>query len=70
MQRGLDDRYEDARRRYEQSVPMQRACQPDDIAAAIVSLIGGSSLVTGQTLVVDGGAIIADTSLQAVRNSP
>jgi hypothetical protein len=26
--------------------------------------------VTGQTLVVDGGAIIADTSLQAVRNSP
>ena len=70
MQRGLDDRYEEARRRYEQSVPMRRACQPDDIAAAIVSLIGGSSLVTGQTLAVDGGAVIADSTLQAVRGTP
>jgi NAD(P)-dependent dehydrogenase (short-subunit alcohol dehydrogenase family) len=29
---------------------------PDDIAQVVLSLITGADLVTGQTIVVDGGA--------------
>jgi 3-oxoacyl-[acyl-carrier protein] reductase len=34
---------------------LKRACTPDDIAAAIVFLCADTSMVTAQTLVVDGG---------------
>ena len=35
--------------------PMQRAAQPEDIADAVVYLAAGTTLTTGQCLVVDGG---------------
>jgi 3-oxoacyl-[acyl-carrier protein] reductase len=35
--------------------PLGRIASPEDVAAAIVSLITGSDFVTGQTLIVDGG---------------
>ncbi len=35
--------------------PLGRACQPEDIAEAILFLAGGAAMVTGQTLTVDGG---------------
>ena len=35
--------------------PLQRAAQPDDITDAIVYLATGTTLTTGQCLVVDGG---------------
>jgi 3-oxoacyl-[acyl-carrier protein] reductase len=34
---------------------LKRACTPDDIATAIVFLCADTSMVTAQTLVVDGG---------------
>ena len=34
---------------------LQRACTPQDIAGAILFLAAGTSMITGQTLVVDGG---------------
>jgi 3-oxoacyl-[acyl-carrier protein] reductase len=34
---------------------MRRAASPEDIADAVAFLALGSSLVTGQVLVVDGG---------------
>jgi 3-oxoacyl-[acyl-carrier protein] reductase len=37
------------------ATPMRRAAMPEDIADAIAFLAVGSSLVTGQVLVVDGG---------------
>ena len=46
------------RRQLESGTPMLRIGQPEDIAAAILSFITGSDLVTGQTLVVDGGTLI------------
>lgn len=44
---------------FEEKTPLGRVCSPDDVAAAIMSFITGSQLITGQTIVVDGGMIIA-----------
>ena len=35
--------------------PLKRACTPQDIADAIFFLCAGTAMVTGQTLIVDGG---------------
>jgi NAD(P)-dependent dehydrogenase (short-subunit alcohol dehydrogenase family) len=35
-----------------------KVCQPEDVAAAVLGLVEGSKLVTGQTLVCDGGALL------------
>jgi 3-oxoacyl-[acyl-carrier protein] reductase len=35
--------------------PLGRMCTPEDIADAILFLAAGSPMVTGHTLVVDGG---------------
>ncbi len=35
--------------------PLNRIATPEDVAAAIVSLVTGGDFVTGQTLIVDGG---------------
>ena len=37
--------------------PLKRACTPDDIAEAILFFAAGAAMVTGQTLVVDGGLL-------------
>ncbi len=58
-QNGLGDRYEQIVQAYEKSLPLRKVCLPEDIADGILSLITGSRLVTGQTLVVDGGMLIA-----------
>ncbi|HIF32501.1 MAG TPA: glucose 1-dehydrogenase [Planctomycetes bacterium] len=55
---GLGEHYETVKTAVEGKSALQRVNQPEDIAAAIVSLITGSDLVTGQTLVVDGGYTI------------
>jgi 3-oxoacyl-[acyl-carrier protein] reductase len=40
-------------------VPLRRAGKPEEVALAVDFLVGpGGSYVTGQTLVVDGGASI------------
>ena len=58
-QGGLGPNYDRIKKSYEQSLPLGRVCTPEDVAECIVSLITGSSLVTGQTLTVDGGMMIA-----------
>jgi 3-oxoacyl-[acyl-carrier protein] reductase len=47
----------------EERTPLGRVCSPDDVAAAVMSFISGSELVTGQTLVVDGGMLITSATL-------
>jgi 3-oxoacyl-[acyl-carrier protein] reductase len=62
LEQGLGPFYEMAKTKMEQRVPLERVCQPEDVAAAILSLLTGSELVTGQTLVCDGGMLITDIS--------
>ena len=40
---------------YEQSAPLARASTPEDVADAIVWLIDGARVVTGELLLLDGG---------------
>lgn len=59
LENGLGANYEAAKAAFEASLPLHRVCDPVDVAQCIVSLITGSTLVTGQTLLVDSGMMIA-----------
>ena len=52
---GLGEAYEPVKQLMSAKTPARRVCEPEDVAAAIVSLIAGSDMVSGQTVVVDGG---------------
>jgi 3-oxoacyl-[acyl-carrier protein] reductase len=47
--------HEDAVKKAVAITPLKRAADPDDVADAVVFLATGTTLVTGQVLVVDGG---------------
>lgn len=53
-----DDRYEETRRAVAERAPLRAVASPESCADAIYALIGHSVHVTGQTLVVDGGATL------------
>ena len=55
---GLGDDYDAMATRNESGSAMGKIAQPEDVAEAVVSLLDGSRLVTGQTLVVDAGALL------------
>ena len=57
-QNGLGDNYDTARQGHEKRSVLGKVCEPPDVAAAILGLLEGSDLVTGQTLVCDGGMTI------------
>jgi 3-oxoacyl-[acyl-carrier protein] reductase len=48
--------YERVRERVGRSAALKRVTTPEDVAQLIVSLITGADLVTGQTIVIDGGS--------------
>ena len=60
LEEGLGERYARVKQRYEDRVPLRRVCEPADIARAILSLIEGSDLVTGQIVACDGGMNLMD----------
>ena len=51
--------YDGMKKALEARTPLRRVCEPEDVRDAILSLIEGSDLVTGQVLLVDGGMTIA-----------
>jgi len=60
LQGGLGDQiYEAMKKGLEARTPLHKVCEPEDVRDAILSLIEGSDLVTGQVLLVDGGMTIA-----------
>lgn len=59
LEKGLGPAYEMIKTEMEKRVPLRKVCDPEDVAAAIISLITGSDLVTGHVLVTDGGMLIA-----------
>jgi len=61
LKQGLGPAYDMVKKQCEDRAALHRVCQPEDVAAAILSLALGSRLVTGQTIVVDGGMLIGST---------
>ncbi|MFM7072906.1 MAG: SDR family NAD(P)-dependent oxidoreductase [Planctomycetota bacterium] len=59
LENGLGGNYERVKEAFDKALPLGRVCEPDDVAAAIISLVTGSPLVTGQILAVDSGMLIA-----------
>ena len=55
---GLGGAYENVMGAIAATAPLRRTATPDDVALAILSLVTGSDLVTGQILVCDGGMLI------------
>jgi 3-oxoacyl-[acyl-carrier protein] reductase len=60
LQDGLGEGYEATKAAFEKAMPLEAVCDPEDVAEAIVSLVEGSDLVTGQILACDGGMSIAE----------
>lgn len=58
LEQGLGNAYEKAKATVAGTCPLERVSEPDDIAAAIMSLVNGSAMVTGQVLVCDGGMLM------------
>ncbi len=58
LEQGLGGAYEQAMSTVAAQCPLEKVSEPDDIAAAILSIVNGSPMVTGQILVCDGGMLI------------
>jgi NAD(P)-dependent dehydrogenase (short-subunit alcohol dehydrogenase family) len=58
LEQGLGNAYEGAKRTVAGMCPLERVSDPADVAAAIMSLVTGSAMVTGQILICDGGMLI------------
>lgn len=50
---------EERRRQTAEKALLKRRCTPEDMAEAITYLLAGAGMITGQTLVVDGGLTLA-----------
>jgi 3-oxoacyl-[acyl-carrier protein] reductase len=59
LEGGLGAAYEPVKKAMEAKTPLGRVADPEDVAAAIVSLVCGSDLVTGVVVPVEGGMLIA-----------
>ena len=57
------ERYEAAKSFLEQSSPLRRTATADSVAEAIVYFITGADIVTGETLILDGGNHLAQTPM-------
>lgn len=57
LTRWVADREEHIKRLGE-GTPLGRVCNPEDVAEVVLPLLLSAGMVTGQTVVVDGGAII------------
>ena len=60
LEEGLGERYESTKAAFEKAMPLGAVCTPVDVAVAILSLVEGSDLVTGQILACDGGMSLAE----------
>lgn len=66
LQQGLGgERYASAKADYEKRVPLQRTITPEDVADAVVWLLEGARLITGESIIVDSGSHLGGAPLKA-----
>lgn len=50
--------HQDHVKKYGDETPLGRVATPEDVAEVVFSLVGNAGMVTGQTIVIDGGAFL------------
>jgi 3-oxoacyl-[acyl-carrier protein] reductase len=65
LQQAMGAGYEAAKARVAGNNPLRKVSTPEDIAKAILWLLEGSDLVTGEFVIVDGGAHLGAAPLKA-----
>lgn len=50
--------HQDHVKKYGDETPLGRVATPEDVAEVVFSLVGNAGMVTGQTVVIDGGAFL------------
>ena len=64
LEQGLgSDAYQAAKASVEASSPLQVACTPDMIAEGILYFVCGADVVTGETIIMDGGMHLAQAGM-------
>ena len=58
LAQGLGAAYQPVKQAIEARSALHRVCKPEDVAAAILSLVTGSDLITGHVLPCEGGMLI------------
>jgi len=58
LESGLGQHYEAVKKGWESRAPMHRVSDPIDVAQAIMGVLEGSRMTTGQTVVCDGGMLL------------
>src|SRR5205823_1000949 len=56
---GLGQNYEATKTEKIKKSLLGRVCQPEDVAEVILALVTGMKMVTGQTVVCDGGSLLS-----------
>ena len=64
LQKGLGDSYEAGKKAAEQRTLLHKVCEPEDVASAVLGIITGSDLLTGQIIPLEGGMLHANFSLR------
>jgi 3-oxoacyl-[acyl-carrier protein] reductase len=68
LKKGLGEAaYDHVKAAFEERLPLGQVCTPEDIATAILNIITGPDVMTGQTVVVDGGQLIAQWTMGVAR---
>ena len=49
------ENYERAKANAEASAPLNRTCTPESVAESIIGFIDGQSIITGESIILDGG---------------
>ena len=62
MRAGYGEDYETAKKASEDRVLLHKVCDPEDVAAAILSIITGPDLMTGRIIPLEGGLLISNFS--------
>ena len=55
LREGIGEAYDETIQNAKNSVLLNRVCEPEDVAAAIMAVIEGPDLMTGQVIPVEGG---------------
>ena len=59
---GLGDVYDAAKKATEGRVLLEKVCDPEDVAEAVISVITGPDLMTGNVIPLEGGLLVSNFS--------